>query len=73
MIVEYCKACDKKIAVHYDGDLNRTDDGGGPFCDGCWFFVQEIENLQERVSDLEGPPPMHSSPYDLSRRRIGRK
>lgn len=70
MIVEDCVACYKQVSVNFDGDFNRTDYGAiGPYCDVCWFFVEQIEGLKDRVKALEGTAPMHPSPYDLSRRR----
>ena len=52
-MVDYCTACDKKIEVHFDGDFNRADEEVGPFCDACWFFVKEIQQLEQRIKDLE--------------------
>ena len=53
MIVEYCKACERKITCNFDGDFNYTKEETGPYCDTCWFFIREIENLHNRITALE--------------------
>ncbi len=80
MIVEYCTACDKEIYVSYKKDFNYTELADGPFCDRCWFFIKQIQTLEERitmlstqVSDLQSPTSREYHKkhglYDASRRR----
>lgn len=70
MIVKLCKVCDRNICVNCLDDLNHTDDGGGPFCPQCWFFVKQIQALEERINDLERvttklrEPVSKRSPYE---------
>ncbi len=53
MRVEYCTACEKKIVYSFDSSINQTDEGIGPYCDTCWFFVREIQALHNRITALE--------------------
>lgn len=48
-----CEICNKRIEKWNSEDFNYTDDGGGPFCDVCWFFIEHIRTLEERINDLE--------------------
>ena len=53
MTVDYCNACDRSITHDFDGDFNYTDEGIGPYCETCWFFIRHIEALRDRVTDIE--------------------
>ena len=58
MIVEYCEACETKVSPTWDHKqkadvFNSTENGDGPFCDTCWFFMRHIEALLDRVTYLE--------------------
>jgi hypothetical protein len=81
----FCNVCNMRILIERDSEFNYTSDGDGPFCDNCWFFVEHIEALRDRVTDLEKVAQQdagerqrqeniqqatrHHSPYDCSRRR----
>jgi hypothetical protein len=71
----FCEACDRRITVEGDEEFHRTEEGAGPYCDACWFFVRRIEALQYRVADLEKevrkskPVLKGASPYDASVKR----
>jgi hypothetical protein len=49
----FCNVCDRKITIDEVEEFNHTDDGGGPYCDVCWFFVKELMTLEARVVALE--------------------
>jgi hypothetical protein len=81
----HCSNCGCKVSVAEEEAFDYTADGDGPFCKQCWFFVQHIEALRDRVTDLEGnaqadrgerqrqenirQATRHPSPYDCSGRR----
>ncbi len=72
----FCDVCDRKIIVEEGTEFNYTEDGGGPYCDVCWFFIERIQTLEERINDLERTTaPLrtkkHPSPYDAGARRVG--
>jgi hypothetical protein len=79
----HCSVCNTKVEVEVEEAFNYTADGDGPFCYTCWFFVQHIEALRDRVTDLEKKAELdrihrhpesfnRQSPYDCSRRRTPR-
>ena len=71
MTVEFCFACDRRFTFTEVNKPNYTNEGAGPFCDACWFFVGHIEELRDRVTDLEKKlrePVSTPSPYDLGAR-----
>jgi hypothetical protein len=50
----FCRVCNRKITIGEAEEFNHTDDdGGGPFCDVCWFFIERIQTLEERINNLE--------------------
>ena len=53
MITDYCNACNRSITHDFDGDFKYTDEGIGPYCETCWFFVREIQSLHNRITALE--------------------
>ncbi len=50
----FCDVCERKITIDRDEEFNHTEDGGGPYCDVCWFFIVELQTLEERIRVLEG-------------------
>ena len=74
----FCDVCNNKITIGEAEEFNYTVDGGGPYCDQCWFFIEQIQTLEERINDLERTTaPLRTtkkgpSPYDTSARRTRR-
>ena len=76
MIADPCEACERMIHVLNQREFHYTEQGDGPFCDPCWFFMRHIEALLDRVTDLEAKlrePVRTRSPYDLSKQRQTRR
>jgi hypothetical protein len=69
----FCDVCNAKITIIEGEEFNYTENADGPFCDRCWFFVQRIESLGDRIKDLETRALLdrkdRPSPYDCSVRR----
>ncbi|KKN92343.1 hypothetical protein LCGC14_0208340 [marine sediment metagenome] len=52
----FCNVCNRKIVVENGDDFHYSTwetPALGPYCDTCWFFVQQIGALKDRVTYLE--------------------
>jgi hypothetical protein len=56
-----CTTCATQIEVERDEAFNYIEDGSGPYCDQCFFFVERILALEERIKRVE---------YDVERERL---
>ena len=54
MNINFCNACDTKFVCTSFEALHFTErQAKGPYCDPCWFFVKQLEELQDKVIALE--------------------
>ena len=44
-----CEACERTVEVWYESNFHREEDGTGPYCDQCWFFIERIAELEREV------------------------
>jgi hypothetical protein len=55
-MTDYCEACNVQVKSVWDHmphtyDLNYTDTGKGPYCDKCWHWQKQIEELKELLNE----------------------
>ena len=54
---DYCRVCDVRVKPKWtaqnEDKYNYISTFDGPFCDRCFFFMERIEVLSDRVVILE--------------------
>ena len=79
----HCTLCDAWIEMWGADEFNYTEDGSGPYCEKCWVWQKQIDELKVRLAELENQPVTEAqlrgalnkqmtkrqSPYDCGKKR----
>jgi hypothetical protein len=49
----HCRVCGTGIEVYGGEDFNYGEDCRGPYCDSCWQWQKQLDDLKKEIREIK--------------------